>query len=240
MRLLFDKKLVGHVKALGENGLVEITFHGNSIDSHLEENGTMPLPPYINRRPQDTRVEMDRERYQTIFSKEKGAIASPTAGLHFTKSLVENLKETGIDIVEVTLHVGHGTFRPVRSADIREHKLGEERFHVSRETALAINRAKKGGRRVIAVGTTVVRTLESVFSENGLICHGGGKTSLMITPGYRFRVIDGMITNFHLPGSSLLFLVSALAGLEVVREAYERAIKKRYRFYSYGDAMLIL
>lgn len=240
MRLLFDKKLVGQVNALGENGLVEITFHGNAIDSHLEKNGTMPLPPYIHRLPQDARGGLDKERYQTIFSREKGAIASPTAGLHFTESLVKSLKKTGIDIVEVTLHVGHGTFRPVRSADIREHNIGEEIFHVSRDTALAVNRAKRGGQRVIAVGTTVVRTLESVASEKGLICHGRGKTSLMITPGYRFRVIDGMITNFHLPGSSLLFLVSALAGLDLIRKAYQWAINKRYRFYSYGDAMLIL
>ena len=239
-RLLFDKKLVGQVKALGENGLVEIAFQGNSIDSHLEENGAMPLPPYIKRPPADTHRELDKERYQTIFSREKGAIASPTAGLHFTGSLVKDLKETEIEIVEVTLHVGHGTFRPVRSVDIREHKLGEERFYVSPETALAVRRAKKGGRRVIAVGTTVVRTLESVFSENGEICYGRGKTDLMITPGYRFRVIDGMITNFHLPGSSLLFLVSALAGLELIRKAYKWAIERRYRFYSYGDAMLIL
>jgi S-adenosylmethionine:tRNA ribosyltransferase-isomerase len=200
----------------------------------------MPLPPYIKRTSRDSRKGLDKERYQTIFSRELGAIASPTAGLHFTDSLVKNLKKARIQIIEVTLHVGYGTFQPVRSADIREHKLGEEEFHISRETALAVNRAKKEGRRVIAVGTTVVRTLESAFSDKCGICQGRGKTDLMITPGYRFRVIDGMITNFHLPGSSLLFLVSAFAGLELLRKAYGWAIEKRYRFYSYGDAMLVL
>ena len=198
------------------------------------------MPPYI-KRPKDNALRpLDRDRYQTVFSKEKGAVAAPTAGLHFTETLIENLIRSGIAVVELTLHVGHGTFRPVRTKDIRKHQLGEERFMVSGETADAVNRCKKEGRRVIAVGTTVVRTLETLASPGGKISPGNGKTELLITPGHAFKIIDGMITNFHLPKSSLLFLVSAFAGLDLTKKAYLGAVEKKYRFYSYGDAMLIL
>lgn len=240
-QMLFGDGLFGFVEDLGEDGLVRITFQGpTSIDRILDEQGAMPLPPYIKRQKEDVRAAMDRERYQTIFSNERGAVAAPTAGLHFTRPLVDTLIRSGIDLVAITLHVGHGTFRPVKTEDIRDHNLGEERFHVSQETAMKINRCKKEGRRVIAVGTTVVRTLETLASPGGRIAPGSGATKLLITPGYPFRIIEGLITNFHLPKSSLLFLVSAFAGIDVIRNAYRWAIEKRYRFFSYGDAMVIL
>jgi S-adenosylmethionine:tRNA ribosyltransferase-isomerase len=211
-----------------------------SIDQFLKEKGTMPLPPYIKRDENNGRSSLDKERYQTLFCQKKGAVAAPTAGLHFTKALIEKLNHTGVSLVELTLHVGHGTFKPVRTRDIRNHELGEEDYIIDPATAETINRFKKEGKRIIAVGTTVVRALETAALPNGEISCGEGKTHLLITPGYRFRAIDGLITNFHLPRSSLLFLVSAFAGLKVIRDAYQRAVLKKYRFYSYGDAMLIL
>jgi S-adenosylmethionine:tRNA ribosyltransferase-isomerase len=238
-RLLFDNNAQGVVKDLAEDGLVQVAFEASlSIDSLLEEKGLMPLPPYIKREKDDHRSVMDRERYQTVFSKKRGAVAAPTAGLHFTPQLAVELSGSGIAVVELTLHVGHGTFKPVRVNDIRNHSLGEEQYIISRQTAKAISNAKAEGRRVIAVGTTVVRTLETLGRE-GRIAYGRGRTNLLITPGFQFKVIDGMITNFHLPRSSLLFLVSAFAGLEFIRTAYRWAVAKSYRFYSYGDAMLI-
>jgi S-adenosylmethionine:tRNA ribosyltransferase-isomerase len=220
-----------------KRGEKDLTF---SIDQFLEEKGAMPLPPYIKRERQNGRSTLDRERYQTIFSQKKGAVAAPTAGLHFTKALVEKLNQSGVSIVELTLHVGHGTFKPVRSKDIRSHELGEEAYVIDPLTAETINRFKKTDKRIIAVGTTVVRTLETAAGPNGEVSSGEGKTALFITPGFRFRVIDGMVTNFHLPRSSLLFLVSAFAGLQLTRTAYRWAVTEKYRFYSYGDAMLIL
>jgi len=239
-RLFFENGVWGIVEDLRPDGLARISFHGpQTIDSLMEEKGIMPLPPYI-RRDGNGFAALDRERYQTVFSRNKGAVAAPTAGLHFTDESIERLRQAGIDLVELTLHVGHGTFRPVRVADIREHRLGEENYLIEPDTAEAINRARRENRRVIAVGTTVVRTLESAIDGNGEIVSGRGKTGLLITPGYKFRAIDGMITNFHLPKSSLLFLVSAFGGYELIKKAYERAVEMEYRFYSYGDAMLII
>jgi len=183
---------------------------------------------------------MDRDRYQTVFSKNRGAVAAPTAGLHFTEELIRGLADAGIELAEITLHVGYGTFRPVVEQDIRKHVVGEERYVVGPEAADAVNRAKEEGRRVIAVGTTVVRTLETLAGPGGRISPGRGKTDLLIVPGHSFQAVDGMITNFHLPRSSLLFLVSAFAGHDLIRKAYGWAVEKRYRFYSYGDAMLIV
>ena len=200
----------------------------------------MPLPPYIKRKRKDARSFMDRERYQTVFSRKNGAVAAPTAGLHFTEELIERLNRSGVLIVELTLHVGYGTFLPVRTEDISEHRLGEEFYDINPDAASIINRAKEDGRRIIAVGTTVVRALETAAGPKGEIKEGAGKTDLLITYGFPFRVIDAMITNFHLPKSSLLFLVSAFAGLECIKKAYRRAIEKNYRFYSYGDGMLII
>jgi S-adenosylmethionine:tRNA ribosyltransferase-isomerase len=239
--LFFENGVSGRVESLGDEGLARIQFSGsNSVDSLLEEKGTMPLPPYIKRNRHDSAADIDRERYQTIFSSRKGAVAAPTAGLHFTEKLIGRLKRAGISVAELTLHVGHGTFRPVRVQDIREHVIGEETFIVEPDTAKAINQARQEGRRIIAVGTTVVRTLESAVGLDGQILPGVNKTDLLITPGYRFKAVDGMVTNFHLPKSSLLFLVSALAGSDLIKKAYNWAVKNRYRFYSYGDAMLII
>lgn len=239
-RLFFENKVYGIINDLREDGLTQISFYGpQTIDSLLEEKGIMPLPPYI-RREDNGLSSLDRERYQTVFAAKRGAVAAPTAGLHFTDESIKRLRSAGIEIAELTLHVGHGTFRPVRVRDIREHSLGEEMYSIEPETAAVINRAKKEKRRVIAVGTTVVRTLESAVATDGKIAAGQGKTSLLIAPGFRFRAVDGIITNFHLPKSSLLFLVSAFGGYELIKKAYSLAVEKRYRFYSYGDAMMVL
>lgn len=239
--LLFENHLEGRVEDVGDGGLVQISFRGlPSVDSVLETKGHMPLPPYIKRDGGEDLSRLDRERYQTVFARERGAVAAPTAGLHFDHGLIEELGRRGISLVELTLHVGYGTFRPVKSRDIRDHALGEEEYVIDSDAAKAINRAKEEGRRVIAVGTTVVRALETSAGPEGGITPVKGKTGLLITPGFKFMAVDGMITNFHLPGSSLLFLVSAFAGLELTKSAYRWAVEKRYRFYSYGDAMLIL
>ena len=240
-RLFFDSGVSGQVKAVLDHGLVRIAFGGDrSIDDLLDEKGIMPLPPYIKRDPDGSFAPLDRERYQTVFSRTKGAVAAPTAGLHFTEDLVSRLEERGISVASLTLHVGYGTFQPVRATDIREHVLGEEYYRIEPNTAEAIRQTRERGGRVIAVGTTVVRTLESSLNPDGSVRKGEGKTGLFITPGFSFKIVDALITNFHLPKSSLLFLVSAFAGLDLVKAAFERAVKKGYRFYSYGDAMLIV
>ena len=200
------------------------------IEPHLERLGHVPLPPYI-RRPDR---EADRERYQTVYARNPGAVAAPTAGLHFTEAILEEVAAAGIGVARVTLHVGIGTFRPVSAERVEDHRMDRERYEVSEETAEAIRRTRESGGRIVAVGTTVVRTLESSGGEAG-----SGSTELFITPGYRFRVVDVLLTNFHLPRSTLLMLVSAFAGRERVLAAYEEAVRAGYRFYSYGDAMLV-
>ena len=240
-QLFFENNIYGAVEDLRVDGLIQVSFQMSPpIDSLLEEQGEMPLPPYIKRASRDRRSPMDRERYQTVFSHRRGAVAAPTAGLHFTEELIKELNKAHVSLVELTLHVGPGTFMPVRTEDVRDHKLGEETYIIEQNTASAIDSAKKEDRRVIAVGTTVVRVLETLAGPRGEIAPGKGKTDLFIVPGFPFKVVKGMITNFHLPKSSLLFLVSAFAGLELIREAYCRAVEKKYRFYSYGDAMLII
>ena len=201
----------------------------------LSEIGHIPLPPYIEReeRPED------REKYQTVFASKEGAVAAPTAGLHFTEELLQKLKDKGIIIKPVTLHVGPGTFKPVKVENVEDHKMDYETYSVPEETAEAIREARERGSRVVAVGTTVVRTLESAGKEDGTVEPGEGRTNLFIYPGYRFKVVDALITNFHLPRSTLLMLVSAFAGKERVLNAYREAVEKGYRFYSYGDAMFI-
>jgi S-adenosylmethionine:tRNA ribosyltransferase-isomerase len=239
--LTFGLDAKGSVEAVAGNGLVRIRFEGQRpVDCLLEDMGRIPLPPYIRRSGDEGDSQRDRERYQTVFSRFKGAIAAPTAGLHFTEALIGRLRDAGIAVVPVTLHVGYGTFRPVRVSDIRQHDVGEEVYRISEEAASAIQRTNKEKGRVIAVGTTVVRALESAVREDGTVVPMEGKTNLLVTPGYGFKVVHGLITNFHLPRSSLLFLVSAFAGLDLIRKAYALAIRERYRFYSYGDAMLIL
>jgi len=205
-------------------------------DAAIERHGHMPLPPYIRRPDRPA----DRERYQTVFARESGSVAAPTAGLHFTPSLLARLSAQGIESAQVILHVGPGTFRPVEVHDIRDHRVDPELFTIPPDTARAVNRARREGRRVIAVGTTTTRTLESALSPEGILSAGDGETDLVITPGHRFGVVDALITNFHLPRSSLLLLVSAFAGREQILAAYAEAIRQRYRFYSYGDASLIV
>jgi S-adenosylmethionine:tRNA ribosyltransferase-isomerase len=207
-----------------------------SIEPHLERLGHMPLPPYIQREDEAE----DRERYQTVWARNPGAIAAPTAGLHFSREILDRLAAAGIGIAEVTLHVGLGTFKPVTAERVEDHRMDSERWAVSEATAEAIRRTREQGGRVVAVGTTVVRTLESAaMAGGGEVRAGHGATELFITPGFRFQVVDVLLTNFHLPKSTLLMLVSAFAGRERVLAAYEEAIGAGYRFYSYGDAMLM-
>jgi S-adenosylmethionine:tRNA ribosyltransferase-isomerase len=202
----------------------------------LEKSGHTPLPPYIRRRDHAG----DRQRYQTVYAREEGSVAAPTAGLHFTPNLLASLEKRGIRRSDVILHVGPGTFLPIRSRDVRRHRVMPEAFTLPSETAQAINVAREGGNRVVAVGTTTTRVLESAARRDGTIVPARGKTDLTIFPGYRFRVVDAMITNFHLPRSSLLLLVCAFAGSARVIDVYRDAVRRRYRFYSYGDAMLIV
>ncbi len=222
-----------------KDGVFRVKFSGHlDFASKLHEIGQIPLPPYIRRGTGPNGFD-DAAAYQTVYASQKGAVAAPTAGLHFSESLLENLKARGVRIVEITLHVGYGTFLPVRVPDIREHKIHSERFYISDETARAINEAKCAGARVIAVGTTSVRTLEYVCNAQGEVHAGEGQCDLFIYPGYVFKIVGGMITNYHLPRSTLLMLVSAFAGKEKIMAAYQEAIKQKYRFYSYGDAMFI-
>ena len=193
----------------------------------------MPLPPYITHRLQD------KNRYQTVYAKHSGSAAAPTAGLHFTEELLREIQEKGVNIARVTLHVGLGTFRPVKAEEITEHHMHSEFYQIDEEAAQKINRAKKEGHRVICVGTTSCRTVESAADENGYLKAGSGFTEIFIYPGYRFKVMDSLITNFHLPESTLIMLVSALAGREQVLAAYQEAVRERYRFFSFGDAMYI-
>ena len=204
-------------------------------ESWFERNGHIPLPPYIRREDDDT----DSERYQTIYAKETGSSACPTAGLHFTEEMFSRLDKKGIERVEVTLHVGLGTFLPVRTETIEEHKMHEEFYTVTPSVAEKINQAKKDGRKILAVGTTSVRTLESASDENGIVKAGTRGTSIFMYPGYKFKVVDQMFTNFHTPESTLIMLVSAFAGRERILSAYKEAVKEKYRFFSYGDCMLI-
>jgi S-adenosylmethionine:tRNA ribosyltransferase-isomerase len=236
----FNGDASGLVEEILDGGIVRINFRGvRSLDSLIEERGEMPLPPYIKRNDSTLYGALDRDRYQTVYSESRGAIAAPTAGLHFTKKLISRLEASGISLAAITLHVGHGTFRPVKARDIRDHKLGREFFRIGKKASDAINRVRKEGGSIVAVGTTVVRALESAADGKGSIVPCKGRTDLMITPGYTFKVVQKMITNFHLPKSSLLFLVSAFTGREFTKGIYKNAVEKRYRFYSYGDAMLI-
>ena len=234
-KLVFgDGLLTAEVVDVVEEGNRLIQFHYDGIfEEIMDQLGQMPLPPYI------THQLKDKNRYQTVYAKYDGSAAAPTAGLHFTKELLQKVKDMGVDIAEVTLHVGLGTFRPVKVENVLDHHMHSEFYMVSQEAADKINRAKESGHRVIAVGTTSTRTLEAAADENGRLHETSGWTEIFIYPGYQFKVIDALITNFHLPQSTLVMLVSALAGREHVLHAYEIAVKERYRFFSFGDAMLI-
>ncbi len=225
------------VVAEAGEGIKLVRFLGvPDIRARLAELGRTPLPPYIKREP----VAHDVGRYQTVYARREGAVAAPTAGLHFTPALLQKLQDRGVETSMITLHVGPGTFQPVRATNIAKHRMHPERFNIPAEAARRINQARSEGRRIIAVGTTSVRTLETSAQTDGNVHAGEGTSELFIYPGYRFRVVGGMITNFHLPKSTLLMLVAAFAGRENVLNAYHTAIEQRYRFYSYGDAMLIL
>ena len=229
-----DGLLTGEVVDVVEEGNRLIQFHYDGIfEEILDQLGQMPLPPYI------THQLKDKNRYQTVYAKYDGSAAAPTAGLHFTKELLEEVRAMGVDIAEVTLHVGLGTFRPVKVENVLEHHMHSEYYMISKEAADKINQAKQSGHRVIAVGTTSTRTLEAAADENGVLHETSGWTDIFIYPGYEFKVIDALITNFHLPQSTQVMLVSALAGREHVLHAYEIAVQEKYRFFSFGDAMLI-
>jgi S-adenosylmethionine:tRNA ribosyltransferase-isomerase len=226
--------LKAHVEAEGDMGSRTLRFEYNGIFNELLDRlGTMPLPPYIKEQLPE------RERYQTVYARHEGSAAAPTAGLHFTKEYLHRLEQKGIQLAYVTLHVGLGTFRPVSAETIDEHEMHEEYYEVSQETADLINGAKQRGGRVIAVGTTSSRTLETAATEDGVLQAGKGWTGIFIYPGYRFRIVDALLTNFHLPKSTLMMLISALAGREQVLKAYHEAVEREYRFFSFGDAMFI-
>lgn len=236
-RLFFPGAICGTVQGIDAHGLTLIEFVcGGDFLAAVEQFGHVPLPPYIRRADES----LDRERYQTIYAATPGAVAAPTAGLHFTPVLFDRLRGLGVEIATLTLHVGIGTFTPVRVENLSEHRMHSESYHIPVETAAAVNRAKAEGRRVIAVGTTTTRTLEAVAARGQGVCAGTGETDIFITPGATFRVVDGLITNFHLPESTLLVLVSAFAGHDLTMSAYRQAVAERFRFFSYGDCMLIL
>lgn len=229
-----EGQLTAEITEVLDNGNRLVRFHYEGIFLEvLEQLGKMPLPPYIKEELQDS------ERYQTVYSKEVGSAAAPTAGLHFTKELLEKIQEMGVRVCYVTLHVGLGTFRPVKAEDINDHEMHSEYCTISAETAEIINRTKQEGGRVICVGTTSCRTIESWAGEDGSMKESAGWTNIFIYPGYRFKVLDCLVTNFHLPESTLIMLISALAGREHVLAAYEEAVQERYRFFSFGDAMFI-
>jgi S-adenosylmethionine:tRNA ribosyltransferase-isomerase len=238
-KVCFLGQLDATVEAKGDGGAVTLAFafHGPVLDQAIEERGMMPLPPYIaGRRAPD---ERDASDYQTVFAQNEGSVAAPTAGLHFTNSLIERLNARGIALHKVTLHVGAGTFLPVKASDTDEHRMHGEQGVVTAQTADALNAARRAGGRIVAVGSTALRLLESASQDGPFVRPFGGETALFITPGYRFRVVDMLMTNFHLPRSTLFMLAAAFAGLDVMKRAYAHAVAAGYRFFSYGDACLL-
>lgn len=216
----------------GGNRKVKLEYEG-IFNEILDQIGLMPLPPYIHEKLKD------KDRYQTVYAKYEGSSAAPTAGLHFTEELLQKIKEKGVEIANVTLHVGIGTFRPVKVENVEDHDMHSEHFYIKQEDAEKINKAKRAGKRVIAVGTTSCRVLESISNEQGEVKETEGDTNIFIYPGYKFKCLDALITNFHLPESTLIMLVSALAGKDFIMQAYNEAVKEKYRFFSFGDAMFI-
>ena len=229
-----DGLLKAEILEKTQDGTRRVIFSYDGIFNEiLDEIGLMPLPPYIHESLKE------KNRYQTVYAKYDGSAAAPTAGLHFTEDLLKRIEEKGVQIANVTLHVGIGTFRPVKEENIEDHHMHTEHYYIKKENAEKINTAKKQGKRVIAVGTTSCRTLETIADENGMVKECEGDTGIYIYPGYKFKCIDGIITNFHLPESTLIMLVSAFAGRDYIMEAYEHAVNERYRFFSFGDAMFI-
>ena len=242
-RVSFEDRVEGEFLGRTPEGLWRLYLTGSQdedLDLTLKSIGLAPLPPYIRRDGDGRTREEDRERYQTVYARREGAIAAPTAGMHFTEETLEKIRAKGVSVAFLTLHVGMGTFLPVKCEEVEKHRLEPEFFDLQPETAEAINGARKAGGKVFAVGTTVTRALESSVDGRGEIRAGRGQTGLFILPGHRFQAVDGLVTNFHLPRSTLLMLVSAFAGREFILSAYEEAVKENYRFYSYGDAMLII
>jgi len=242
-----NKRLQARILHYCGEGEREVEFSAPDVMLWLNQIGEIPLPPYIIQRRRELgwgsghlEIPSDAERYQTVYAREPGSVAAPTAGLHFTPQLLERMKDAGVQQASVTLHVGAGTFKPVETQEAEDHVMHTEHSSISHETAATVNDARRDGRRVVAVGTTAVRTLETVANPRGMVQDGQFETSLMILPGYRFKCVDALITNFHLPRSTLLMLVSAFAGRELILRAYKEAIAQHYRFFSYGDAMLIL
>ncbi len=235
--LSLDGEIVTRGRIVGErdDGTRDIMFSSPINEDFFQKCGHVPLPPYIKREDNFK----DENRYQTVYAKKEGSVASPTAGLHFTREILDEIKKRGIEIVEVTLHVGAGTFLPVRTDTIEDHHMHSESYEISPETAHKLNDAKKNGREIVAVGTTSTRTLESATDEKGELVKLKGRTNIFIYPGYKFKFVDSLLTNFHTPESTLVMLVSALAGKENIMKAYNHAIEEKYRFYSYGDAMFI-
>ncbi len=238
--ILFENKSLSATVISFDDGIYTIRFdYSAPFETILDQIGCMPLPPYIKRKKNANAYNLDKTTYQTIYASQKGAIAAPTAGLHFTTKLLDRLKSKGIKIAPITLHVGYGTFLPVRAEDIREHKMHAERFTLPEKSVNIINHAKKRGNRVVAVGTTAVRTLEYAARKSKYLTPSSSTCDLFIYPGFQFNIVDAMITNFHLPKSTLLMLVSAFSSRQQLMSAYHEAIKQHYRFYSYGDAMFI-
>lgn len=238
-KIIFGDLLTMEVleKTVGGKVIVQCKTEGK-FDDIVQKIGQTPLPPYIKRN--QTTIDSDRDRYQTIYASQRGAIAAPTAGLHFTPKVLDAIKNLGATVAEITLHVGYGTFEPVRVNDLSQHKVSSERYEIGEENAEILNRAKSDRNRIIAIGTTTTRTLETALAKHDKFLAEKGSATLTITPGFMFRAIDALLTNFHLPQSSLLVLVSAFAGLEPIMEAYRHAVASKYRFYSYGDCMLII
>lgn len=239
-QVIFDDRLSAEVIDRLEGGTVVLRFDSleDSLDAAIDRVGRTPLPPYIQR--DSNALDEDRERYQTVYAKHRGAIAAPTAGLHFTPEVLDGVRSKGVETVEITLHVGYGTFEPIRAEKLEDHRVLPERYEMNTEAAETLNRAKSEGRRIIAVGTTTTRTLEYNFKTHGNFTAESGLVDITILPGYKFGAIDGLLTNFHLPKSSLLVLVSTFAGRELIMDAYRHAVAERYRFYSYGDCKLII
>jgi S-adenosylmethionine:tRNA ribosyltransferase-isomerase len=240
--IIFSEELRAKIleKTPNDKWLVELRYEGK-LKEILAKIGNIPLPPYISRYLSNEEIKkLDYQRYQTVYAQHAGSVAAPTAGLHFTEELLSKLRQKGVQICYVTLNVGLGTFKPVRAENIAEHQMDKESYEIPEDTAEIINKAKSQGKNIVAVGTTTVRTLESAYSLNGKITACKGSSDLFIYPGYKFNVIDKLITNFHLPKSTLLMLVSAFAGRDFIFEAYKEAVAEKYRFYSYGDCMIIL
>jgi len=243
---LFGSEVRVRVDAVHGGGRARVVFDCDDVYGVLERSGVPPVPPYIKRAAADPRIASDRDRYQTVYAAHRGSIAAPTAGLHFTGDLLRAVAERGVLRASVTLHVGPGTFKPVTCSNVAAHVMEAERYSISRDAARAINAAARArsacdrGARVVAVGTTTVRVLETAAAENGRVRAGGGRSSLFVYPPYAFRLVDALLTNFHLPRSTLLMMVCAFAGRDLILHAYEEAIRKAYRFYSYGDCMLIV